>query len=87
MSKIQDISIRTIEDLSAVKTTCWDTYRNMCTRKDIVPKCSTSDLEGQLVFIKKTLHELKSIYNTAKKVHAGEVNSVKGEMGSKPGTH
>lgn len=83
VSKIQDVSIRKIEDLKSVRTTCWVMYRNMCSRKAIEPKCGKSDIEGQLLFIKKTLAELATVYNIAKKVHANEINSVRGEIGSR----
>ncbi|KAI4454738.1 hypothetical protein MML48_9g00001900 [Holotrichia oblita] len=85
VSKIQDVSIRTIEDLKSVRTTCWVMYRNMCARKEMEPKCGKNDIEGQLLFVKKTLAELMSVHNIAKKVHANEINSVRGEMGSKEG--
>ncbi|GJQ85984.1 hypothetical protein Trydic_g21828 [Trypoxylus dichotomus] len=82
VSRIQDVSIQRIADLKSVRTTAWQIYQDMCARKGMRSGCDRHAVEDQLVFIKKTVSELGRVLNMAKNVHAKNVDSMAGELGS-----
>lgn len=67
VTKIKTITLGKLADVDSVKLACWNMYLQMCKRKEIVPEISQEDIENQLMFIKKTLNELKLIIKRAKK--------------------
>ncbi|RZC37784.1 coiled-coil domain-containing protein 42B, partial [Asbolus verrucosus] len=73
---IKDCMYEKIQEMNEVKQACWNTYLLMCKRKADQPKFEEEDYEKQLVYIKKTLQEVK----TVKKLALGSstrINSMK----------
>lgn len=65
--EIKNIAVKKIAEINQVRRTCWIIYLQMCKRKEIEPEIAENDIEKQLVFIKKTLAELKGITAISKK--------------------
>lgn len=67
VTKIKTITLDKLADVDAVKLCCWNMYLQMCKRKEIEPEIPQEDIENLLMFIKKTLNELKYVIKKAKK--------------------
>ncbi|KAF2881444.1 hypothetical protein ILUMI_24730 [Ignelater luminosus] len=61
VTKIKDTCVDKLRELYEVRRSCWNVYLQMCKRKEIVPELAQDDIENQLLFIKRTLLELKRI--------------------------
>ncbi|XP_017771573.1 PREDICTED: coiled-coil domain-containing protein 42A-like [Nicrophorus vespilloides] len=48
-------------EIDGVKLCTWNIYTQMCARKTEAPSLKRSDFEGQLMHIKKTLQELRTV--------------------------
>lgn len=81
VTKIKTITSGKVAEVDAVKLSCWSIYLQMCKRKEIEPELHQDDIENLLMFIKKTLNELKFIIKKAKK-HESSMNT-KATKGSK----
>lgn len=79
VTKIKTITLEKLAEIDAVKLSCWNIYLQMCKRKQIEPELAQDDLENLLMFIKKTLNELKLIIKRAKKKESSStVKATKG---------
>lgn len=80
VTKIKTIAVDKVTEIHSVRVSCWSIYLQMCKRKQIEAELDQEDIEKQLMFIKKTLNELRHIIKIAKK--RGEPASVRAEKGS-----
>lgn len=79
VTKIKTLTADKIAEIDSVKLSAWNVYLQMCKRKEMEPVIPQEDIENQLMFIKKTLSELKSIIKKAKKKDtAGSFKATKG---------
>lgn len=84
VTEIKNIAVTKVAEIYHVRAACWNIYLQMCKRKEIEPDINQEDIEKQLLFIKKTLNELKGITTIARKWTRKGVNtSVKAVKGSK----
>ncbi|EFA01080.2 coiled-coil domain-containing protein 42 [Tribolium castaneum] len=64
---IKSHSFQRFQELAEVKQSCWNTYLLMCQRKSETPKLEEGDFEKQLIFIQKTLQEVGTVKELAKR--------------------
>lgn len=67
VTKIKDISVMKLAEIHQVRTSAWNIYLQMCQRKEVEPELTKDDIENQLLFIKRTLFELKKITKISKR--------------------
>lgn len=80
VTKIKTLTADKVAEIDSVKVCCWNMYLQMCKRKQMTPEIAQEDIESQLMFIKKTLNELKSVIKKAKKKES--LSTIKGTKGS-----
>lgn len=61
VTKIKDTCVEKLRELYEVRRSCWNVYLQMCKRKEVEPDIPQDYIEDQLLFIKRTLLELKRI--------------------------
>lgn len=67
VTKIKTASVHMVQELHEVDQSIRNIYLNMCRRKEVEPELGRDDVEGQLLFIKGTMLELKRITSIAKR--------------------
>lgn len=67
VAKIATASAETVCELQRVNEGIRNVYQYMCKRKEIRPELEPEDIEAQLLFIKRTMLELKGITAIAKR--------------------
>ncbi|XP_018326626.1 coiled-coil domain-containing protein 42 [Agrilus planipennis] len=77
IARIKNRCLDKNKKIHQIREACWNIYLNMCSRKEIEPEFKKDDIENQLMFIKRTLSELKKIVNIAKKRATKEMNTGK----------
>ncbi|EEB14649.1 coiled-coil domain-containing protein, putative [Pediculus humanus corporis] len=77
LTKIKNISAEKALELNQVKISCWNLYTAMCLRKNVEVSVEKDNVEEQLVFIKRSIQELKKILRLVQKKAAKEIASNK----------
>lgn len=70
--EIKDIIEQKHMELIGVKVSMWNMYKQMCSRQSQPQVLSKDNFEGQLMFIKKTLSELKKVRQVVEKLLVGK---------------
>lgn len=86
VAQIKDYAAARLVEIELVRTTCWDTYQQICKRKKKEPEFQEWDVENQLLIIKSTMLELARIERLAKRranKEAAAAASGKGDVTSK----
>lgn len=66
VSRIKAIAAEKNLENTQIKSACWSMYQQTCKRRGISVEVSKDDIENQLVYIKRTMMELKRIEIIAK---------------------
>ncbi|KAK6640686.1 hypothetical protein RUM44_012383 [Polyplax serrata] len=77
LTRIKNISAEKALELDQVRISCWNLYTAMCVRKNVDVTVEQDNIEEQLVFIKRSIQELKRILRIVQKKAAKEIVSTK----------
>lgn len=67
VTQIKNYAASKLIEIEQVRITCWNIYLQICRRKKKEPEFQESDVENQLLYIKRTMLELARIAKMAKK--------------------
>lgn len=60
--------VKSLQEISSVKSVAWELYREMCQRNGKVPEIAEWDVEHQLLYIKRTINLLENILTKTTKI-------------------
>lgn len=75
VNKVKGKAARQLLQIDHVQESCWGLYLQMCTRKEVETELEKTNIEEQLLFIKRTILEFKRIMKIAEKKTLKEAGS------------